>query len=72
MPANPRPNSKSPTQATASKTCRFCAAPLSQTVVDLGVMPPANYYLRTEDLGHAEPFYPLHAYVCDSCRKSVV
>lgn len=67
MSAQPLPNSETPAPATAGKTCRFCAAPLSQTVVDLGVMPPANYYLRPEDLGRAEPFYPLHAYVCDSC-----
>jgi SAM-dependent methyltransferase len=51
----------------ASRTCRFCAAPLRQTVVDLGVQPPANYYLRPADLGRAEPFYPLHAFVCESC-----
>ncbi|MFM2129359.1 MAG: hypothetical protein RL477_905, partial [Pseudomonadota bacterium] len=48
-------------------TCRFCATPLKRTFVDLGAMPPANYYLRTEDLRRAEPYYPLHAYVCEEC-----
>lgn len=67
MSANPLPSSKNAAQATASKTCRFCAAPLSQTMVDLGVMPPANYYLRPADLGRPEPFYPLHAFVCEDC-----
>ncbi len=31
-------------------------------------MPPANYYLRTADLLRAEPYYPLHAYVCEECK----
>jgi SAM-dependent methyltransferase len=53
--------------AAADRTCRFCATQLRQTVVDLGVQPPANYYLRPADLGRAEPFYPLHAFVCESC-----
>lgn len=67
MPAKPHTTPKPAAPARARNTCRFCAAPLKQTVVDLGVTPPANYYLRPEDLGRAEPFYPLHAYVCDSC-----
>jgi SAM-dependent methyltransferase len=48
-------------------TCRFCATPLKRTFVDLGAMPPANYYLRNEDLRRAEPYYPLHAFVCEEC-----
>jgi SAM-dependent methyltransferase len=52
---------------TASGACRFCGTALSQSFVDLGVQPPANYYVRPEDAGNAEPFYPLHAYVCESC-----
>ena len=30
--------------------CRFCAAPLSRTFVDLGTSPPSNAYLRAEQL----------------------
>jgi SAM-dependent methyltransferase len=63
---SPSPERNAPAAA-AGRTCRFCAAPLRQTMVDLGVMPPANYYLRPADLGRAEPFYPLHAFVCESC-----
>ncbi|MEE8515344.1 MAG: class I SAM-dependent methyltransferase, partial [Alphaproteobacteria bacterium] len=52
----------------ADRGCRFCAAPLVQSFVDLGAMPPANYYLRPRDLACAEPCYPLHAYVCGNCH----
>jgi SAM-dependent methyltransferase len=52
---------------TAATHCRFCGTPLRQSFVDLGVQPPANYYVRPDEAGNAEPFYPLHAYVCESC-----
>jgi SAM-dependent methyltransferase len=48
-------------------SCRFCGTALTRSFVDLGVQPPSNYYVRPEDAGQAERFYPLHAYVCDSC-----
>lgn len=51
----------------AGLRCRFCAAPLRQTFVDLGTTPLANSYLEPEQLDEAEPFYPLHAYVCAEC-----
>ena len=47
--------------------CRFCAAPLHRSFVDLGRSPLANSLLAAADLGRMEPFYPLHAYVCDDC-----
>jgi SAM-dependent methyltransferase len=47
--------------------CRFCGAPLSHVFVDLGAQPLANSYLEPEDLGKAEPFYPLRVYVCAAC-----
>jgi SAM-dependent methyltransferase len=47
--------------------CRFCRAPLSRTFVDLGVSPVANAFLSPAQLNRMEPFYPLHAYVCDRC-----
>ena len=31
-------------------------------------MPPANNYLRPADLARMEPYYPLHAYVCEECQ----
>ncbi len=47
--------------------CRFCGAGLEVSFADLGMTPPSNAYLRPEDLGRAESFYPLHAYVCSHC-----
>ncbi|MFP3939171.1 MAG: methyltransferase domain-containing protein [Acidobacteriota bacterium] len=47
--------------------CRSCAAPLSRVFVDLGLSPLANSYVEPEDLDRPETFYPLKAYVCESC-----
>ena len=47
--------------------CRFCGAPLGTTFADLGVSPLANSYLKPDRLDRMEPFYPLHAFVCDEC-----
>jgi len=47
--------------------CRFCGALLRLTFADLGKTPLANSYVRKEDLNHVEPFYPLHARVCEVC-----
>ena len=48
-------------------TCRFCSAPLSRTFVDLGMSPLCQTHIETHQLNHMEPFYPLHAYVCEKC-----
>jgi SAM-dependent methyltransferase len=65
---NAMPKSKpSPQPETAPTPCRSCGTPLRHSFIDLGVQPPANYYVRPEDTGNAERFYPLHAYVCESC-----
>ncbi|MBI2826655.1 MAG: class I SAM-dependent methyltransferase [Planctomycetia bacterium] len=47
--------------------CRFCAAPLRRTLVDLGMSPLCESYLSRAQLNRMEPFYPLHVYVCDEC-----
>jgi hypothetical protein len=47
--------------------CRFCFKPLTTTFVDLGMSPLSNAFLPAEKLSAMEPFYPLHAFVCDSC-----
>lgn len=49
-------------------SCRFCGSPLTQSLVDLGVMPLANSYLAADQLSAAEPRFPLHARVCGACR----
>ena len=48
-------------------TCRFCAGPLRHTFVDLGMSPLCESYVPAERLAAEEPFYPLHAKVCESC-----
>jgi 2-polyprenyl-3-methyl-5-hydroxy-6-metoxy-1,4-benzoquinol methylase len=40
---------------------------LRHTFVDLGMSPLCESFLSGEQLNHMEPFYPLHAYVCDRC-----
>ena len=47
--------------------CRFCGKNIKHSFVDLGVSPLANSYLKEDQLQQMEPFYPLHAYVCDTC-----
>ncbi len=50
-----------------SLKCSNCKALLKHSFADLGVSPLANSYLKEDQLQQMEPFYPLHAYVCDCC-----
>jgi 2-polyprenyl-3-methyl-5-hydroxy-6-metoxy-1,4-benzoquinol methylase len=52
---------------TQHRQCRFCGSPLSLSFADLGMSPLSNAYLKPGQLGKMEPFYPLHAWVCESC-----
>jgi SAM-dependent methyltransferase len=52
---------------TAAPSCRFCAAPLRHTFVDLGMSPLCESYVSPERLGAMEAFYPLHVRVCEQC-----
>jgi len=56
-----------PGTAAAHAPCRFCGAPLSFTFVDLGMSPLCQTHISQDQLHEMEPFYPLHAYVCDQC-----
>lgn len=47
--------------------CRGCGAPLSQTLVDLGLSPLANSYVPLSKSDTHDPAYPLHARVCNTC-----
>ena len=47
--------------------CRFCEAPLTQTVIDLGKSPLCESFLSKEQLNRMEAFYPLHVWVCGRC-----
>jgi C-methyltransferase C-terminal domain/Putative zinc binding domain/Methyltransferase domain len=47
--------------------CRFCGAPLDLTVVDLGMSPLCESFLRADQIRQMEPFYPLHVFACEQC-----
>lgn len=49
------------------RPCRFCSAPLRTTFVNLGMSPLCQTHITPEQLNSMEPFYPLHAYVCEAC-----
>ena len=51
----------------AMVSCRFCARPLSRSFVDLGMSPLCESFVSAEESNQMEPFYPLHAYVCEGC-----
>jgi 2-polyprenyl-3-methyl-5-hydroxy-6-metoxy-1,4-benzoquinol methylase len=56
-----------PSQDVGAPCCRFCAAPLRHTFVDLGMSPLCESYVPADRLGAEEAFYPLHARVCERC-----
>lgn len=47
--------------------CRLCDQPLQRSFVDLGMSPLCESYIAAHQLNHMEPFYPLHAFVCEKC-----
>ena len=50
-----------------ARPCRFCAAPLVHSFVDLGMSPPCQTIVTPEQLDQMEEFFPLHVFVCDQC-----
>jgi hypothetical protein len=61
------PERASATGDSREPRCRFCGAPLSRVVVDLGMSPPCERYLEASQLDEMEPFYPLRVHVCGRC-----
>ena len=53
--------------AAVERKCRFCENELGISVADLGMSPVSNDNIKPEGLSAMEPFYPLHAYVCENC-----
>ncbi|GAA0265961.1 hypothetical protein LNAOJCKE_2257 [Methylorubrum aminovorans] len=47
--------------------CRFCDTPLQTSFANLGMSPISNDFVSLEHAQAMEPFYPLHAYVCEEC-----
>jgi SAM-dependent methyltransferase len=48
--------------------CRLCDSPLTRSVADLGLSPLANSFVKPDRQNAMEAFYPLHAYICDTCH----
>ena len=48
-------------------TCQGCGAPLTLSLVDLGLSPLSNAFVPASRAGEADHAYPLHARVCQSC-----
>jgi hypothetical protein len=51
----------------SAPTCRFCTAPLTHTLCDLGMSPLCESILAADQTNQMEPFYPLKAWVCQQC-----
>ena len=47
--------------------CRFCNEELTYTVVDLGMSPLCESYIKPDQTNELEKFYPLHTYICHHC-----
>ena len=47
--------------------CRHCQSTLNHKVLDLGLTPPSNAYLTSEDIHRPSTFFPLRVLVCDHC-----
>ena len=49
--------------------CRVCKTNKLEQVLDLGLQPWCNHFLREEEVG-TEPFYPLRVMYCEDCSTS--
>ena len=56
-------------QDAAVRECRVCDSKDLELVVDLGMQPWCNNFLREDEIGK-EPFYPLHVVYCHNCSTS--
>ncbi|MEM7510832.1 MAG: class I SAM-dependent methyltransferase [Bacteroidota bacterium] len=49
------------------RACRFCNTSLDHSFVDLGTSPLCQRHVKPEEANDMEPFFPLHAFVCQNC-----
>jgi C-methyltransferase C-terminal domain/Putative zinc binding domain/Methyltransferase domain len=47
--------------------CRLCGSGLNRTFINLGMSPLCERFLEARQLNAMEPYFPLHAFVCDVC-----
>lgn len=55
------------TLMTRNEQCRGCKGRTFSRILSLGVQPPANAFLRLEDLAGPELAFPLDVYFCHDC-----
>jgi C-methyltransferase C-terminal domain/Putative zinc binding domain/Methyltransferase domain len=56
------------TRARLGGPCRLCGTTLHKTMVDLGMSPLCESFLRPDQVDDMEPFFPLHVLVCEECH----
>ena len=49
--------------------CRVCDSEDLELVIDLGMQPWGNNFLKKEEIGK-EPYYPLHVLYCNHCHTA--
>ncbi|QIG51831.1 class I SAM-dependent methyltransferase [Nordella sp. HKS 07] len=67
MRAETLPGSTAVSENPRSARCRICGASLQTTVVNLGMSPLCESFLKADQLNQMEPYFPLHVLVCDRC-----
>ena len=55
---------------TKNSACRACQNPKLVKVIDLGLQPLANSFLKKEQLNQPEAKYPLEVYFCENCSHT--
>src|SRR3990167_7465984 len=50
--------------------CRMCGSSNLEEYLDLGFTPPADQFLRKEQLAEPETYYPLRVVLCKDCGLS--
>ena len=49
------------------KYCRFCGKEIKHGFIDLGLSPLSNSYIKKENYGCSQRFFPLNVGVCENC-----
>ncbi len=53
--------------APVAQHCRFCDATLHHSMIDLGLSPLCEDFIRADELQQPETFFPLDVLVCEQC-----
>jgi len=64
-----RPDLSGINSSSALTDCRICASHELELVIDLGIQPWGNHFLRASEIG-SEPKYPLRVVYCHKCATA--